>query len=241
MCYKITVTTAQDLLEKRFDAKLTPDAELKPYFHANGFSNPNLPVISQEHPKEIELFEWGLIASFAKDSEHAKKLRLGTLNAKSETVFELASFKGSIRKRRCLVLADGFYESRKVAGKSYPYKIERKDKDPFALAGIYNYWKDENGIWHKTFSIMTTVPNQMMSVIHNEKLRMPVILPKDIERHWLDPNLLDAEITNLLQPLEDGILTAHTVDSRINQSKVFSNESWVTEVCEYPGVETFLQ
>lgn len=235
MCYKISVTSDPSVLEKRFGSKYTGDPVK--HYHANGFSHPSLPVITQKDPDIIQAFEWGLIPSFAKDSIHAKKLRMGNLNARDENVFTLNSWKPSIRKRRCLVLANGFYESRDVDGNKYPYYIYRQDKQPFAFAGIYNPWKDVNEIWHPSFSIITTTPNELMTKIHNIKLRMPVILPHDKERKWLSNDLMDEEITDLMVPLEDGILTAHPVNRDLNKTKVDTNNAGILEVCEYPDLK----
>jgi putative SOS response-associated peptidase YedK len=239
MCYKVVVISSEEVLENRFHAKLKGHLNVV-YYHANGFANPMLPVIIMQSPNEIDLFSWGLIPSFAKDSAHAKQLRTGNLNARGDTIFEKVSFKNSILKRRCLVLADAFYETRDVDGLKYPYFIHRQDNQPFALAGIHNSWKNEEGIWHETFSIVTTEPNEMMRKIHNIKLRMPVILPPDKERNWLKPDLLKEEIEDLMVPLEDGILEAHTVNKRLNSTKEPSNDAQIIEVCEYPGVDALL-
>ena len=233
MCYKIATTSEPEVYEKRFGARFNPEYVHQKHYHANGFSYPSLPVISQKDPDLIQAFEWGLIPSFAKTSADVKKLRTGNLNARGDNVFAKPTWKTSIRKRRCLVLADGFFESMDVNGKKYPYYIYRKDKQPFAFAGIYNPWKDEQEIWHPTFSIVTTDPNELMSKIHNIKLRMPVILPPDKERRWLADDLLDEEINDLMVPLEDGILTAHPVNSDLNKTKVFTNHAEILEVCEY--------
>jgi putative SOS response-associated peptidase YedK len=239
MCYKVVVISSADVFESRFHARLKGHLNVV-YYHANGFANPRLPVITMESPDEIDFYSWGLIPSFAKDSAHAKQLRAGNLNARGDTIFEKVTFKNAILNRRCLVLADGFYESRDIDGAKYPYFIHRKDKQPFAFAGIHNSWKSETGQWEQTFSIVTTEPNEMMSKIHNIKLRMPVILPPDKERNWLKPDLLKEEITDLMVPLEDGILEAHTVNKRLNSTKEPSNDAQIVEVCEYPGVDVFL-
>lgn len=236
MCYKISVTSEPAVLEKRFGSKFTSEYEHKVHYHANGFSYPSLPVITQKDPGIIQAFEWGLIPAFAKDTAGAKKLRSGNLNARNDTVFDKITWKTSIRKRRCMVLADGFYESRDVDGDKYPYYIYRQDKQPFAFAGIYNPWKDENEIWHPSFSIITTEPNELMSKIHNVKLRMPVILPPDRERSWISNDLLDEEINDLMVPLEDGVLTAHPVSKDLNKTKVNTNNLEILEVCEYDGL-----
>lgn len=238
MCYKVVVISSPDVFESRFNAKIK--GHLNVVYHANGFAHPQLPVITMQNPGEIEMYEWGLIPTFAKDSAHAKQLRIGNLNSRSDTIFEKVSFKQSIMKRRCLVLADGFYESRDINGAKYPYFIHRKDREPFAFAGIHNAWKNEQGVWRNTFSIVTTEAFGIMTKIHNTKLRMPVILPPDKERKWISPDLLVDEIKDLMLPLEDGILQAHTVHKRLNSTKEPSNDEQILELCEYDGVEAML-
>jgi putative SOS response-associated peptidase YedK len=236
MCYKIAVKSHQQILEDRFDAIFKTESPFTPYFHANGFAHPGLPVITMEDPKDIQIFEWGMIPHFAKTPEDAKKLRIGNLNAMGETVFEKPTWRGPILNKRCLVLADGFYESMDVNGAKYPFYIYRQDQQPFAFAGLYNSWKNPAGIWVQSFSVVTTSPNALMARIHNVKKRMPVILPPDKERNWLKTDLLREELNDLMVPLEDGVLTAHPVSKLINQNKKPTNEAWIQEVCEYPEV-----
>ncbi len=234
MCYHVAVTSSREVFENRFDAEFEPETELKPYYHANGYTYPGLPVIINSEPNKIHLANWGLIPHFARTEEDRAKYRKGNLNSRSDTVFELSSFKKPILEKRCLVLADGFYESMDVNGKKYPYYIYRKDRVPFAFAGIYTNWKSPTGEWVRSFAIMTCDSIGMMSKIHNLKLRMPVILPPDKERNWLKTDLLVDEVKDLMLPLEDGILTAHPVNSDLNKAKVYTNEPWIQEVFEYP-------
>lgn len=128
MCYKVSHTGRAEDYEKRFSAKFNPThlLERKEHYHANGFAFPGLPVITQENPQEIEIAEWGLVPHFAFNDAEAKKYRVGNLNAKAETAFELRSFKKPILEHRCMVLANGFYESVDVNGESFPYFIYRR-------------------------------------------------------------------------------------------------------------------
>lgn len=236
MCNKIANTSPIEVYEKRFGVHVHPNARYKPQYHANAFANPGVPVITMKHPEDIQIFEWPLIPHFAKTAADAKKLRVGNVNARCETIFEKPTFRTSINKNRCLIISDGFYESMDVNGVKYPHYIYRKDKEPFAFAGIYSGWKNELGEWIPSCSIITTEPNELMRKIHNIKLRMPVILPPDKERKWLQTDLLNDEIKDLMVPLEDGILTAHPVDNRINKSKEFTNEPWITDVYNYDAL-----
>ncbi|MCO5950501.1 SOS response-associated peptidase [Mucilaginibacter flavidus] len=238
MCYHVQVSGNPDAYEKRFGRKFHPHFidKMKKLYHANGFAHPDLPIITQENPEEIELAQWALVPHFAFNDTDAKKYRVGNLNSKCETIFELKSFKKPILERRCLVLADGFFESMDYNDVAYPFFIYPKDREPFAFAGIYSYWKRENGDVLKTLSIVTTTaaPNHLMTKIHNKKLRMPVILPREIENMWLKKDLLPEELKALMLPLENGILTAHPVSNDVNKSKVHSNHEYITDVFEYP-------
>jgi putative SOS response-associated peptidase YedK len=236
MCYKVSVRYSDDYYENRFHRKFKPGTERKPIYHGNAFAVPSLPVITMAEPGEIQVYEWPLIPHYARTDDDAKKQRFNLANAKSETIFELTSFKSHILKRRCLVLADGFFESMDVNGIKYPHFIYRKDQQPFAFAGIYNHWKKPSGEWVSGISIITTEPNELLRKIHNVKLRMPVILPPNKENKWIEADLLNDEIKDLMVPLEDGILTAHPVDNRINKSKEFTDEPTIVEVYNYDAL-----
>lgn len=205
MCYNVSTKKISKETEKQFKAKIDPAITLPSHYYISGFTNSLLPVLSSMQPELITTNHWGLIPDFCKTEKEAKELQYKTLNAKSETVFKLPSFKNSIREKRCLILVDGFYEWRTIGKQKYPYFIQYKDHDVFALGGIFNEWVNkENGKQTKTCSIITTPANKLMRKIHNEKLRMPFILPKGLEHEWLNKNLNENEITELMKPLPDG-------------------------------------
>ena len=134
-----------------------------------------------------------------------------------------------------MVPVDGFFEWMHVGKEKYPHFIYMKDKEPFAFAGIYANWTDkETGEIIKTNSILTTDANPLMQKIHNSKKRMPVILRPDMERQWLKPDLMKEEINNLILPLENDLLEAHTISKLITSRKETSNQEAVIDVCEYP-------
>ena len=163
-----------------------------------------------------------------------------TLNAKSETVFTLPSFKNSIREKRCLILVDGFYEWRTIGKQKYPYFIHYKNAEVFAMGGIYNDWLNkETGKIESTFSVITTPANAIMSKIHNQKLRMPFILPSGLERHWLNANLNDNEIIELMQPLPEEQLVANTISKLITNKNKNPDTAEVQLQFEYPELEFF--
>jgi putative SOS response-associated peptidase YedK len=144
------------------------------------------------------------------------------INARSETLAEKASFKNAYKRRRCLILADGFYEWRKDGDKSKtPLYIRLASGEPFALAGLWELWHpgDEHIL---SCTIITTSPNELMGQIHN---RMPVILPPEAYEQWLDPaERRPEELNTLLQPFPAELMTAYPVSRLVNSPKNDSPE-----------------
>ncbi|UII29109.1 SOS response-associated peptidase [Fulvivirga maritima] len=156
-----------------------------PIYHASGFSHPDIPVITDDNPNEMKLFQWGLIPKWVKDAASATKMSNNTLNARGETIFEKNSFRSSAKSKRCIVVVDGFYEHHHFNGQAYPFYISMKNEEPISLAGLWEEWQ---GTY--TCSIVTTTANPIMAKIHNnpkasENHRMPAILPKEQEKVWL--------------------------------------------------------
>lgn len=150
----------------------------------NGFDFPKTPIMTNKNPQKVELYSWGLIPHWA----DSNKLRAGTLNAKVETLRSKPSF-SEVINNRCLVLSDGFFEWqwRDSKGKNkQKYLIQVPGNGLFSFAGIWSEWTNpKTGIPEKTYSILTTEANELMSEIHNTKKRMPIILPKNLEQDWL--------------------------------------------------------
>lgn len=178
-----------------------------------------MPIITEtEAGRELELMKWGLVPSWSKDPKIGYKL----INARAETMFEKPVWRGVIRKRRCLVPADGFYEWKKLTEDKktpkQPYYIHPKQTDLFAFAGVWESWHDVEGKEWKTYSIITTEPNKEMASIHN---RMPVILHPEDEADWLNPshNNDRSTIENLLHPYHDGGLEMYKVSPDVNSPR----------------------
>jgi putative SOS response-associated peptidase YedK len=143
------------------------------------------------------------------------------INARSETVGEKPAFRDALAKRRCLVLADGFYEWRKNAdGAKTPMWIHLPGKEPFAFAGLYAFWKQPDGEWQHSCTILTTVPNELMAPIHD---RMPVILPREAEELWLGGEDIGA-LRSLLAPYPAEAMAAPPVSPRVNNVRNDSPE-----------------
>ena len=149
----------------------------------NGFSHPNINVVTQESPKEIKHFLWGLIPSWAKNDDIKKY----TLNARYETLKTKPSFKNA---KRCLIFADGFYEWKwldKQGKKKQKYLIELPNSELFSFAGLYDQWIDkQTGEIINSCSIITTEAKGIMREIHNSKMRMPLVIENNQMDDWLE-------------------------------------------------------
>jgi len=239
MCFTITLKSDLKKTEKRFKAKFAEPKNIKPIFYENAFSLPKHPVILNEDPSSIILATWGLIPQWIKSPDDAEKIRKQTFNAREETIFEKPSFRQQIKKKRCLVLADGFFEWREFKGKKYLYYIFKKSNEPFAFAGIFDEWASpETGEILKTFSIITCAANEMMSKIHNTKLRMPVVLQEENERIWLDENMGNNDIEALLKPYPGNDLEAYTVSKMITQRGEEKNVPEILLPFDYPELNS---
>lgn len=160
--------------------------------------------------RQLDAFRWGLIPSWAKDMRIGAKM----INARAETVAEKPSFRAAFKRRRCLVLADGFYEWRNTEGGKIPTYIYLRHQRPFAFAGLWETWYDPAGNFVPSCTIITTTPNKLMAPIHN---RMPVILPPEQYETWLNPQAQNrAELEALLQPYPAEAMTYHPVSTTVN-------------------------
>lgn len=235
MCYNVSVKSSKKILQSRFEAECEITEDTTPYYQVSGFSHPKLPVIRSDNKGLIQHCAWGLIPSWVKDETQAGELKAMTLNAKAETIFEKPSFKYSIKNSRCLVLVDGFYEWKTIGKNKYPHFIYLKNKEPFAMGGIYSDWVNKaTGEIIKTFSIITTEANPMMADIHNTKKRMPLIIDRNKEEKWINPNLNEDEIKYIMKPFNEIEMEAHTISKLITQRGVSNNVPEVMESFNYP-------
>lgn len=232
MCFHISLTKKQEDINDRFDAFFREESSYSPYFHLNGFSNALCYIICGEERYLIENATWGLRPI---NYNSSNLFNLNTLNAKSETVFKSPLFRKPILERRCLLIADGFFESKQVNGKKYPHYIHLPNNELFAFAGIYNYHKDG------TFScsLLTTKANDFMADIHNTKKRMPLILDQSFENDWLDKNLQEHQLQQLLMEcfISDDF-QAHPIKKEFNNSKIDTNKEGILEPFYYPELNS---
>jgi len=211
MCFHYALTSKAKTSKARFKP-LKSDFNIT---HVNGFSHPKMPVILDNDKNNISMLQWGLIPEWIENNFKAKE-RTKTLNSRTETIFEKPSFKKSIKTKRCLVLAEGYYEYHFYKGKSYPYYINLKSKELFAFAGIWSSWINDSDKIINTYSILTTKANSLVSKIHNkpkvsQEARMPLILPKKYEMKWLE-NIEKEDIKSFFKPFSADLMQAQIID-----------------------------
>ena len=242
MCYSKSLAKDIRDLTRRYGtanpeklSQMGLDFLLEPIFYANGFDFPKWPVITSMGIMEIR--NWGMIPFFTKNRAEAEKLRMMTLNAKAETIFDKRSFKSSIMTNRCLVPVTGFYEWRWMdpKGKSkIPYYIYLKQEEIFSLAGIMDKWVDKHtGEVFQTYAIVTTAANPLMEKIHNSKKRMPVILSRHLENEWLNPERTEQDLVELMQPIDDDQMSAYTISKLITSRTEERNVPGVMKKFDY--------
>ena len=219
MCYFVEINLSRKELEKRFDIPMINDPRYMQSNLLSAFTRPFLPVITSEFPDIIQNYSWGLIPSWVKDEDTADKISNSTYNARSETIFEKASFRAAAKYKRCMVLVHGFFEYHTAGKNKIPYYIKRKDDQPFAVAGLYEKWTNplsEHRI--ETVSIITTRANSLMEKIHNSKKRMPVILERKTEREYLDMQLSKNEINKYFDPFDENQMMANPISKHSFQN-----------------------
>lgn len=217
MCGRFTLTQPAEALAEVFQIQQVLDLE------AQFNIAPTQTVVTVLHnaennKREFQKVRWGLIPSWAKDPAIAHKL----INARAETIAEKPSFRSAFKQRRCLVVADGFYEWQKHQGKKQPYYFRLRDEQPFGFAGLWEKWTNPDGEEIHSCTIVTTTANELLQQIHD---RMPVILaPQDYDL-WLDPGQQQPQaLQDLLSPYPASEMTAYPVSTLVNSPKHNSAE-----------------
>lgn len=171
-----------------------------------------IPVVRvHEGQRQFVLMRWGLIPSWVKDPKTFSLL----INARSDSVLEKPAFRNAVRRRRCLIPADGFYEWSEAGGRKRPYFVHLRAGGPFGFAGVWETWTGPNGEEMDTAAIVTTAANRALSPIHD---RMPVILSPEAFPLWLDCAKVDAQTaTALLVPAHEDLVEAYEISSAVNR------------------------
>jgi putative SOS response-associated peptidase YedK len=214
MCGRFTLTATIEEIMDRFEIQAFLDNELYAPSYNIAPSQSVLAVINDGKNNRMGFLRWGLIPPWSKDMAIGNKM----INARAETITEKPSFRSSFMKKRCLIIADSFYEWRRHEGmRKTPLRIKLKGDDLFAMAGIWEGWKSPEGKSIFSCSVITTAPNELMKTIHD---RMPVILKQEDEKTWLDPMLSDvSRLNSLLAPYDENLMEAYEVSSQVNSPK----------------------
>ena len=190
--------------------------DLQPSF--NVAPTDNVAVVLNNGVKQLVAMRWGLVPFWATDPKIASK----HINARAETLTAKPAFKDAFKRRRCLVVADGFFEWQKQDATKTPLFIHLEPERPFGFAGLYEIWTPPLGEKLVTCTIITTEPNELVRPIHD---RMPVILPKEAEDFWLDSAVEDhTRLLDLLQPYQASDMSAFPVSKLVNSVKNNSPE-----------------
>jgi len=215
MCGRFARRSTQEVLADWFGVELEDMPWFAPTFNAAPQSTqPVIRLNRDSGNREFALMRWGLVPFWAKDP----KFGYSTINARAEEAPTKPAYREALKKRRCLVPADAFYEWQKLDAKNkQPYAIALKSGEPYAFAGLWESWKPEEGPPLETFTILTTDPNELMQPIHN---RMPVIIESRDYDRWLGPDRLDAgdparPPIDLLRPYPAEKMRAWQVSQRV--------------------------
>ena len=209
MCGRFTLTADPEELRQALPWLNLPEGGQPRY---NIAPSQPVAVVPNDGQNRLDYYVWGLVPSWSKTPDAGSRM----INARAETLAEKPAFRAAFRRRRCLVLADGFYEWMQTPAQKNktPMYIRLASGKPFAFAGLWERWESPDGSALLSCTIITTSPNTLMQPIHN---RMPVILPEDAYTQWLTPG--DTDITRLaalLQPYPAEAMQAHPVSTLVN-------------------------
>lgn len=234
MCFSISAQLDKQKIEQSTGAKFPKGVEFSPFYFKSAFQNPWVAVITSAQNNLIALMEWGIIPHWVSTWEQATEIRAKTYNARVENIFNKPSFKYYSQVNRCVIPVSGFFEWQKVDNRKIPWYIYPKNSNIFNLAGIWNEWTNPiSGEIHSTFSIITLPANRFMSKIHNTQKRMPAILADKAVSKWLKQNLEISEYAELLVPMCDREMQAHTVSPLISNKNENRNVHQVIEPYAY--------
>lgn len=209
MCARYSITIASDTLRRLFGFEELPNVEPR----YNVAPTQQVPTVRKgaDGKRHFALLRWGLVPFWAKDLKIGQRL----INARAETLAEKPSFRSAAKQRRCLVLADGFYEWSGAKGAKQPHRFTLADGGPFGFAGLWERWRDPaDGTTLESCSIVTCQANPLVARIH---ARMPVILPPEAFDTWLDRDRPLDQALALLRPYPAQAMVTYPVSKALNR------------------------
>ncbi len=214
MCGRFVLYSSLDDIVRALDVQVVR-AQWRPRYNIAP-TQPVMVVLREDGLNVLEEMVWGLIPHWARE----RPVTGGLINARAETLSQKPSFRRAFARQRCLVVADGFYEWRKLERTRVPFYFYLK-RHPFAFAGLYDIWQSPEGEVVRSCSVVTTHANSLVQPIHT---RMPVILPKEAEAQWLAPQSVLTELLALLRPISPDGMEMYPVSSRVNSPAYDSPE-----------------
>src|SRR5262245_45002274 len=209
MCGRIVRTSPAEVLASEFDAVVADGVTLRPRW--NLCPGEDLVVVAQAGvERRLGTVRWGFVPGFARSPDDGPR----SINARAESVATRPAFRDAFRRRRCVVLADGFYEWKREGRTNQPFLVRLRTRRPMALAGLWERWRPPEGHSHRTGLVITCRSTGRLAEIHD---RMPVILPPDAVGRWLDPACSDPAA--LLVAYPDALLDIHPVSPRVNSPR----------------------
>lgn len=217
MCGRFVQASPPTLLVEHFhvDERVVPDT-LEPHYNVAPRMDV-LTIVDRDHTRRLGHMRWGLVPLWAESPAIGDRM----INARAETLLEKAAFRSAFERRRCIIPVDGFYEWQATPGpKKQPMYIHARDNAPFALAGLWESWRDRDepdARWLQTCVVITTDANALMRPVHD---RMPVVLDEGDWREWLDREVTDASaLVPMLRPPPEELLVMHPVSTRVNAAR----------------------
>jgi putative SOS response-associated peptidase YedK len=227
VCGRYTLRTPlQHVIEMFSPLAASPELDLFPRFNVAPTQDVPAVRLDRDGRRELVALHWGLVPHWAKDPSIGNRM----INARAETAAQKPAFRDAFRRRRCLVVADGFYEWRRLPNRKQPYFIHMRNDEPFAFAGLWERWGEGDQVV-RSCTLLTTGPNELMAPIHD---RMPVIVAREEYDRWLDPRTPPGEIEKLLRPFPADAMEARPVSPVVNNPKTDQPEciDGITEEAE---------
>lgn len=213
MCGRYALYTDYAIILERFhiEESAVGEGEYSPSYNIAP-SQKVLAIVNDGTKNRLGYLKWGLVPPWAKDQKIGYKM----INARAETAAEKPSFRHAFKKKRCLIIADAFYEWQRTDEGKIPMLAKLKSGKPFAFAGLWETWQSPEGETVNTCTILTTQANRVMGTIHD---RMPVMLSEEGEKLWLDPQQDPQVLEELLKPFDSEEMETFEVSDAVNSPK----------------------
>jgi len=244
MCYHKSLVNSIDYLSDYYSVEYSDAVaeQFSPHYHENGFDFLPSPIVAAPNPGAFQMMNWGLIPWWVKSLPDGLRIRTQTLNCISEEMYDKPSFRDSANDgKRCLIPCSGFFEWRWMDAKGkmkVPYYLTLPGRPVFSLAGLYSNWRDkQTDQAYMTYTVLTTVANPLMEKIHNSKKRMPVILPREYEKDWLNPLLTKEDVVALCRPLDHEVMNGYTISKLVTSKKEETDVPQVLVPASYEEVK----